>query len=54
MPVYDYKCLKCDETFSITERMAEHGTKTVLCPRCKAKKVERVFGGFFARTSRKS
>ena len=54
MPVYEYKCLKCDEIFSITERISEHGSKTVRCPHCKATTVERVFGGFFTKTSKKS
>ena len=25
MPVYDYKCLRCAKTFSISERITEHG-----------------------------
>ena len=54
MPVYEYKCLKCDGFFSITERISEHGSKTVRCPHCKATTVERVFGGFFTKTSKKS
>lgn len=54
MPVYDYKCRKCRKSFSTTESITAHGTKKVHCPSCKSVQVDRVFGGFFAKTSKKS
>ena len=54
MPVYDYRCLKCDKTFSVTEPITEHGKKRVRCPHCKSTRTEQVLGGFFAQTSKKS
>ena len=54
MPTYDYRCTKCEKAFSITESIAAHGTRKVRCPQCESTRVERVFGTFFANTSKKS
>jgi putative FmdB family regulatory protein len=54
MPVYEYRCLDCQEIFERSEHMDEHPTSSPECPRCKSVNVEQVFSAFFAKTGRKS
>lgn len=54
MAVYAYHCPKCERDFDVTMRPVDVGKKTVACPNCKARKVQRVYSSFFAKTSRKS
>ena len=54
MPTYEYQCLKCHKKFEIAESISEHEAKRKRCPKCKSVRVERLFGGFFAKTSKKS
>jgi putative FmdB family regulatory protein len=54
MPVYDYKCGKCEEAFSLIMSVKEKETKKAKCPKCKSVKVKPVYSGFFAVTSKKS
>lgn len=54
MPVYDYKCEKCNESFSLVMSIKEKETKKIKCPKCKSAKVKPVYSGFFAVTSKKS
>jgi putative FmdB family regulatory protein len=54
MPVYDYRCAKCNKKFSLTMSIAEHETKKVKCPKCGSSKVGRQLAVFYAVTSKKS
>ena len=54
MPTYDYKCLKCEGTFSKVMSITERESKKIKCPECKSSKVKPVYSGFVAKTSRKS
>lgn len=54
MPVYEYICRKCGHSFEQVERIAEHGTKKVRCPKCKSQKVEQLLSLGFVKTSKKS
>lgn len=54
MPTYEYCCQECGETFELVEHVEEHETHQPVCPGCGSKKVTRVLGDFFAKTSRKS
>jgi putative FmdB family regulatory protein len=54
MPVYEYRCLECEQVFERVEPLAEHGEKAPRCPNCKSKKVQQVLTSFFAKTSHKS
>lgn len=54
MPTYDYECQKCGHTFQRVEKISDHGTKKVKCPKCESKRVEQVFGSVFVKTRKKS
>lgn len=54
MPMYDYICLDCGKESLITLTLKDHETRKVKCPGCGSKRVEQVFSGFTAKTSRKS
>ena len=54
MPIYQYKCKKCDEKFDQLESIKEHATSEPACPKCKSKNVDQILGSFFAITSKKS
>ena len=54
MPLYEYLCKKCVESFTLTMTISEHDKKRVQCPRCNSTKVEQQVQSFFAKTSRKS
>lgn len=54
MPIYDYKCQKCGESFSLVMSIKEKETRKVKCTKCKSVKVNPVYSGFFAMTSKKS
>jgi putative FmdB family regulatory protein len=45
MPLYEYRCKKCNKTFEalILDPQEE---KTLRCKRCKASKLERLLSGF--------
>jgi putative FmdB family regulatory protein len=54
MPVYDFKCQKCETTFSEVMSFREKETKKIRCPKCKSLRVKPVYSGFVAVTSKKS
>lgn len=54
MPTYMFRCTKCGEEFEKTMSVADRGKAKPVCPKCNGRKIEAVFSGFFAKTSRKS
>jgi len=54
MPIYEYRCTKCEARFSRQEEIAEHGRTPPVCPQCRSRAVEQVLSPFFAKTVRKS
>jgi len=54
MPLYEYRCTKCEEVFTEQLTIAEHGARRPVCPACGARAVEPVLSTFFAKTIRKS
>ncbi len=70
MPSYDYRCRKCNETFTLSMSMGEHDNvgislrehrsvamstgEQVRCPKCLGDDLEPVLAAFYAKTSRKS
>jgi putative FmdB family regulatory protein len=55
MPVYEFRCNKCNKIFSIQIKVFEYEkSKSHFCPECKSKDVRRIFSQFTAVTSKKS
>lgn len=54
MPVYEYKCEKCGETFSLVMGIKEKDKAKIECPKCGSDKVKPIYSTFFAVTSKKS
>jgi putative FmdB family regulatory protein len=54
MPVYDYICNDCQNTFETVLTLDEHEHWEVKCPHCGSKNVEQEAAEFFAVTSKKS
>lgn len=48
MPIYEYRCEKCDDVFEALVRNATD-TRTIRCPRCDGRTLERVPSVFAAR-----
>ncbi|MBI5212136.1 MAG: zinc ribbon domain-containing protein [Nitrospirae bacterium] len=45
MPIYEYNCKKCNETFSVFQSINAHESHT-LCPKCNSKDVEKKISTF--------
>ncbi len=45
MPLYEYHCVKCGETFEKLVSLRDR-TKAPACPECSSKKVERLVSSF--------
>jgi len=45
MPIYEYKCTKCDHVFEVFQRLGGDGSE-LNCPVCKAAKPEKIFSTF--------
>jgi putative FmdB family regulatory protein len=54
MPVYDYRCDKCGDLFSLTRTIQEHEKTKTRCPKCKSTRVSRRFTSVSVKTSKKS
>ena len=54
MPVYIFRCVKCNSQFEKTMTVAQREKAKPACPKCKGRKVVPVLSGFFAKTKRKS
>ncbi len=50
MPLYEYKCAKCDKSFEILQRNNEK----VVCPDCGEKSLEKLFSVFASSSSSES
>ena len=53
MPVYEYKCQKCDRGFEVSRSMTE-AEGHLTCPSCGSTQIDRVYTSVFAKTSKKS
>ena len=47
MPLYEYRCEKCQKGFELLRRMSDADTG-VECPACQSKRVKRQFSSFAA------
>ena len=54
MPRYEFMCEKCKKLFELIMTISEREKGEVKCPKCKGTKVVPQFGGFMARTAKKS
>jgi putative FmdB family regulatory protein len=54
MPIYEYRCTKCDAQFTRQEGIEDHGQTRPVCPKCRSRAVEQLPSPFFAKTVRKS
>jgi putative FmdB family regulatory protein len=52
MPIFEYRCSKCDEVFE--ELVLSRNTATVKCPSCGGQKVQPLISRFAAQTGGKS
>lgn len=53
MPVYEYRCNKCNIKFSIFMHIMEHG-RQIICPNCLENDISRIYSSFSIHRSIKS
>ncbi len=53
MPIYEYECRNCKETFEVIQKSGE-GNEELCCPKCNADKPERLLSAFCSGSSSKS
>ncbi|MFQ5692099.1 MAG: zinc ribbon domain-containing protein, partial [Nitrospinota bacterium] len=54
MPLYEFRCDKCRKKFSLQLPVSDYGRKRLTCPKCKSRRVSRIFSSFTVQTSKKS
>ena len=54
MPIYDYRCKKCNNEFSVVMTISEHEKKRPSCSSCGSKSLEQKITSFNVQTSKKS
>jgi putative FmdB family regulatory protein len=54
MPVYEYRCDKCDRDVTLTLTLGEHGKGPVKCPKCGSKALRPLLSTFMSQTAKKS
>ena len=45
MPIYEYRCRKCKETFEVMQKVSEDN-KGLRCPNCETDEPERLLSAF--------
>ena len=45
MPIYEYRCKKCNEIFEQFQSIGA-GNENLLCPKCNTPRPERIFSAF--------
>ncbi len=45
MPIYEYQCTKCGESFEVRQSMGADGS-SLNCPKCKAENPKRLISSF--------
>ena len=54
MPLYEYRCEKCQREVTIPMTIAEHDRGGAQCPQCSGTQLTPLVSTVFAQTSRKS
>lgn len=49
MPLYEYRCAQCSQTFELLRGM-ENADRDVVCPKCASEEVERLLSTFSGRS----
>lgn len=53
MPIYEYKCNKCSNVFTMMQRMGA-GTDGIACPKCKDTGITKLLSSTFSPESSKA
>ena len=51
MPIYEYECRNCKETFEVLQKMGE-GNEGLRCPKCDADRPEKLLSAFSSAASK--
>ena len=51
MPIYEYRCRKCNETFEVMQKVNE-GNAALRCPKCETEEPERLLSAFCSGSSK--
>ncbi len=51
MPIYEYRCTKCKETFEVMQKVSE-GNRGLQCPKCGTEEPERLLSAFCSSSSK--
>lgn len=54
MPVYDFRCSKCNKKFTRMMSISEYESRKYKCPKCGSGRVEQLVSSFLTITSKKS
>lgn len=54
MPVYEFKCKKCDHRFEMTESIGKHDKHREKCPQCGSRSIQNIVGMVNVKTAKKS
>lgn len=49
MPIFEFQCLKCDHCFEELV-LGTRSESDVSCPKCRSRRVEKLYSGFAARS----
>lgn len=53
MPIYEFQCMNCKETFTVKMTVMEMEKAKITCPKCSSEKVEKTISQFYTVTSKK-
>jgi len=53
MPIYEYRCRKCKETFEVMQKINEDN-RGLRCPKCRTDEPERLLSSFCSGSSKSS
>lgn len=54
MPLYEYRCEKCEKDVTVTMSISEHDKAKAACPHCGGTQMRPLVSTIFTQTSRKS
>ena len=54
MPMYEFKCKKCEGRFERAESISQHDKHKEKCPECGSKSIQNIVSTVTVKTSKKS